>query len=351
MKKGIILLILLLAGIILFTITLRQVGLTAVADALSLLSLGEILIVLGVLFTSLVIIGTFKWFVILGKYKGKNAFWTLFIAKWVGFSISHVTPAALLGGEPARYLIVKNETKIESSYIVSSILLEKLSLMLVFVVIFFAGLFFILTYINLTWLTHILGILFIIAGAITAFRIFKRVKKISGEGGFLHFITKKLRLNKIGLIKDNIATMDEVEANMRDFFRNHKDRVLRLFLLSILEAAVMLFSYWLIMYFSGVNLSVPKLVAIRSMVDASYMTPVPAGLGILELVQTYVFQAIGLTSAKGVAFSLIFRGLNLFIASIGIAIFAWMQVKYWGRQLLEKVEQFIIKYTNGKNNH
>jgi len=248
-------------------------------------------------------------------------------------------------------LIVKNETKIENSYIVSSILLEKLSLMLVFVVVFFVGLFFILTYIDLMWLTHIFAFLIVIAGAFTTYKLFKKVKKLSEAGGFFHFIIKKLKLDKLSLIKNNITTMADVEANMRDFFRSHKDRVFKLFLLSILELVVMLFSYWLIMHFSGVNLSVPKLIAIRSMVDASYMTPVPAGLGILELVQAYVFKSIGLTLASGVAFSLIFRGLNLFIASIGIAIFTWMQVKYWGRQLLEKVEQFIIKYTNGKNNH
>lgn len=352
MKKGIVLLILLLLGIILFVFTLKQVGLTAIAKALAPLSLGEILLILIVTFVSLVVMGALKWSVVLGKTEEKNLFWTLFIGKWVGFSISHVTPAALLGGEPARFLIVKNDTKnIESSRIVSSIILEKLSLFLTFIISFFIGAFFILIYLHLAWLAQAIGFLIIFIVAIIAWKLFRKIKDISHDGGFFHFMVKKFRLHKFGLIKKNLAQMDEVENNMREFF-HYKDRVLKLFLLTILEVTIVFFSYWLIMYFSGINLSIPKLFAVRTMIDASYnLTPVPAGLGVLELIQAYGFKAIGLTFANGVAFSLIFRGMNLFIALTGIAIFAWMQLKYWGKQILDKIEQFIIKYTNGKNNH
>jgi len=350
MKKGIILLIFLILGIILFVFTLKQVGLIGIVESLVLLSFWELLLVVIAIFMSLVGIGTLKWLVILGVSWKK--FWPLFIGKWVGFSISHVTPAALLGGEPARFLITKNETDIDSNKIVSSIILEKVSTFLIFMTFFFIGLFLILIYIDLAWLSQLIGILIIVGAVILSWKLIRSIKKISNNGGFFDFIIKKLRLNKLKVIRNNMAKMDEVENEIKIFFKEHKDRVFKLFIFTLLEVTLVFFSYWLIMHFSGINLSISKLIAIRTTVDASYnLTPIPAGLGVLEILQAYVFKGIGLTLASGVAFSLIFRGSNLLIALIGISIFAWMQVKYWIRQLLNKTEQFIIKYTNGKNNH
>jgi len=351
MKKGIVLLIFLLLGIALFVFTLKQVGLDGILESLALLSWWEMLIVFILLFISLVVVGGWKWKVILGR-KDKGLFWTLFIGKWVGFSLSHVTPAALLGGEPARFLIVKNETNIESSEIVSSIILEKLSTFLIFMIMFFIGAFFILFYIDMAWLSQLIGIVIVVAVALLAWRIVRKIKHISHNEGFFKYIIHKLRLDRIKMIKDNVVRMDEVEEQVRVFLKKHKDRLFKLILITLFELVITFFAYWLIMYYSGVNMSIGKLIAIRTTIDASYnLTPIPAGLGVLEILQAHVFGAIGLTLANGVAFSLIFRGANLLISLIGIAIFAWMQLKYWGKQVLDKIEEFIIKYTNGKNNH
>jgi uncharacterized membrane protein YbhN (UPF0104 family) len=111
--------------------------------------------------------------------------------------------------------------------------------------------------------------------------------------------------------------------------------------LAATEVALVLAACWLIVFFMGQTLKVPKLFAIKSIVDLSYVVPFPAALGSLEISQAFVFQALGFSLATGVGFSLILRGLNIIIAFLGLLVLACFQFKLLGKRIVNFFSKFL----------
>jgi len=131
MRRSFVFLILLCLGIVLFIFTLRSIGPLKIIEVLKWFSGPQLILVFIVLFMAQVFVSAIKWKVIIGDKKGEEiSFLKILLARWAGFAISFLTPAALLGGEPVRFLILKRESKIPSNRIISSIIVDKLLLVL-----------------------------------------------------------------------------------------------------------------------------------------------------------------------------------------------------------------------------
>ncbi|MEA3452803.1 MAG: lysylphosphatidylglycerol synthase transmembrane domain-containing protein [Patescibacteria group bacterium] len=358
MRKGLIVFALLILGIVLFVLILRNVGLIQVTDALSLLSIGELMIVLVTFFLGLVVVGALKWQKIM-KAVGFNvsSFSRIFLAKWVGYSISYLTPAVFFGGGPVRFHIIKeesdhldSETPVSSAKIISSIILDKLILFLVSSVYFFAGVFFILAYLDLSWLTQIVLFSFLFLVITIFWFLLHRAKKISSEKGFFIVLIERFYLNKLSFVKKNQGKVCEIEQEIVDFFKSSKKKIWEILLLSALEIAFVFLSYWLVVFFIGKNLEIPKLFAIKSMIDASYIVPLPAALGAMEISQAFLFKLLGFGLATGLAFSLVLRGLSLIIIFLGLLILVWLQFKYLIKKIINFFSRFALEINKDEKN-
>ncbi|MCX6738097.1 MAG: lysylphosphatidylglycerol synthase transmembrane domain-containing protein [Candidatus Parcubacteria bacterium] len=329
MRRWIWFLIFFILGAILFYFTLREVGIAGVIAILSTLKGWQVPLLLLVLLSGPVIIGSYKWRMIIGNDKGKKVRLSkLMIARIIGYSISYVTPCSFMGGEPAKVLFLKQETNIPVSRIISSVILDELMFFSITTMVFFVGVFFLLIYLHLSWLAEIIGISILAAAIIALFLIIRKAKKVSSEKGLFKTLAEKLYLTKISIVKDNMGALDEVEEEMKLFFHRPKKQLAMIFLVVILELSAVLFTSWLTLYFLGTRLDITRLFVVRSMTDLSGFIPLPASLGTLEATQALAFSGITGNPATGVAFSLVFRGLNLVISAFGLAIFAWIQLRY-----------------------
>ena len=147
MHKALSVIILLALGVALFIFTLKTVGVAQVGKALSLLNFWESLLSLIVLFLAVTFFGAWKWKIIMDNSMKKEVvpkFSKVLLIKWIGYSVSYITPATLFGGEPVRFFLIKRNGNGPSSSISSSIILDKLTLILVSSIFFFLGSFFFL---------------------------------------------------------------------------------------------------------------------------------------------------------------------------------------------------------------
>jgi|AntAceMinimDraft_18_1070375.scaffolds.fasta_scaffold00981_15 uncharacterized protein (TIRG00374 family) len=342
MRKKLATFILFASGIVLFIFTLKTVGLPQIKNTLSLLNFWQLILCLVTIFLGIVGVGAFKWWIIIKNNTTKapklsKIFWI----KWIGCSISYLTPAPLFGGEPVRFYILKKDSEIPSSTIVSSIILDKLTLVLISSIYFFLGIFFLLFYLNLSWLREIIffGILFF---AILIFwYLLRTAGKISSEKGLFIILMERLSLDKLKFVKKHEQKILEIEKEIVDFFKLPKKIIFQIVFLAATEVALVLAACWLIVFFMGQTLKVPKLFAIKSIVDLSYVVPFPAALGSLEISQAFVFQALGFSLATGVGFSLILRGLNIIIAFLGLLVLACFQFKLLGKRIVNFFSKFL----------
>ncbi len=344
MRRKFIVFISLFLGTVLFILTLRNVGLVKIGESLSSLKILEIFFALITLFLGLIIVGALRWRIVMKMITPKTPpFSKFFLARWVGYSISYLTPSVLFGGEPIRFYLLKGGKDIPSTKIISSIIIDKLIVSSASLILFFAGIFFILFYLDLSWLTEqiLFGLLFL-SITICCFLLYK-VRSLFLRKRFFIVLMKNLYLNRIKFIKKNQDKMREVEEEIVSFFRLPKKRFLSLFSWTILEISLFMFACWLVIFFTNQSLEIPKLIAIKGMIDFSYMIPVPLALGVLEVTQAFVFQILGFSLAAGVAFSLAFRGLNLIIVFFGLLVLGWFQVCFLGKKIINFFSKFLFE--------
>jgi uncharacterized protein (TIRG00374 family) len=347
MRKGFITFILLATGIALFIFTLKTVGLSEIKKALFLLNFWELILCLIVLFLGIVAVGALKWWIIMkASMKKAPNFSKTLLVKWIGGSVSYLTPAALFGGEPVRFYILKKENDISSSLIVSSIILDKLILVLVSSVYFFLGIFFLLIYLDLSWLREIIFFSFLFLIILVFWYLLRTAGKISSEKGLFVILMERLRLNKLKFVRRHQENIFRIEKEIVAFFRMPKKIIVQVIFLAAIEVAFVLGACWLIIFFMGQTLEIFKLFAIKSIVDLSYVVPFPAALGTLEISQAFIFQILGFSLAVGVAFSLILRGLNFIIAFIGLLILGCFQIKFLGKRIINFFSKFYLYEKN-----
>lgn len=351
MRKGFIIFVLLVLGIALFIFTLKTVGFTQVREALFLLNFWQLILCLITLFAGTVVFGALKWWIIMKtKTEEMPNFSKTLLIKWIGCSVSYLTPAALFGGEPVRFYILKRESNISSNQIVSSIILDKLILALVSSIYFFLGIFFFLIYLNLSWLNEIILFSFLFFIILIFWQLLRAVGKISSEKGFFVILTERLCLNKLKFVKRHQGRIFQIEREVVDFFKLPKKIIFQIMFLAVGEVAMTLASCWLIIFFMGQTLEISKLFAIKSIVDLSYAIPFPAALGSLEISQAFIFQALGFGLATGVAFSLIFRGFNFIIAFFGLLILGCFQIRFLGRRIINLFSKIFININKNEKN-
>ena len=341
--------ILFLAGIALFLLALGKSEIFKVVESLRKFWCLNLLWIFLLVFMSNVV-GGFRWYVILKTKFQKISFWKTLWAKFVGFAFSYITPVVFMGGEPARYLVLKEEEKKrvgdDSEFIIVSIIVDKLIFLIASTTMFFVGLFFLIYYLRAGWLC----ILFSCLAACFAFFILpffliklkKNLKK--NNKNIVEWITEKLYLKKIKYFRQKDNSLKNIEEETAKFF-SQKRKFFKILSLSFLELAFTLFAFWVIVKtIENCFIEGGKVLAIGALLQLSYIFPAPAALGSLEVSQTYGFPVVGLLSSHGLAFTLILRGVNIIIVIFGMILFLWFELRLWKNRILE----FLYRLIYGK---
>jgi len=86
--------------------------------------------------------------------------------------------------------------------------------------------------------------------------------------------------------------------------------------------------YWLTLVFLGQSLGAYQIISLLAAARIAFLLPSPGGLGTLEASQVLMMQAFGLNPALGIGVSLLIRGRDLALASLGL----WLGAYFSRRQ-------------------
>jgi len=111
MKKSSLAIISLFLGALLLVLVFRQVNWVEIKTALFLFPKSALILVFMINFLAIFIVGSYRWQIILKSQKCSISFWKLMRAKMAGFTMSYVTPTALIAGEPVRAYMIKEESQ------------------------------------------------------------------------------------------------------------------------------------------------------------------------------------------------------------------------------------------------
>jgi uncharacterized membrane protein YbhN (UPF0104 family) len=104
-----------------------------------------------------------------------------------------------------------------------------------------------------------------------------------------------------------------IETQVSELFRQRPLLAGIVLGLSLVIWLLVLFEYWLMTSFLGARLSLVQTVVAMTVLRASFLTPLPGGVGLLEASQALAMQAFGYSAALGISISLLIRVRDLLL--------------------------------------
>jgi len=313
MKKALLFLISLFAGIGIFIWIGRFVGWEEIRGAFSVFSGWQGVAILGLTLLGAAA-GTKKWEEILRGEGIDISFGKLLKPYLAGFAMMFFAPIFFLAGEMVRAYFLKKKMSVPWPKSVSSVLIDRVSEWTInLIVIFFGGSFF-LYKIGLPpkHLAIIFGTAFFFFFSIIFCFYFKTIKRESIVGFFLKVFGLE------GINSGN--SILEIEKEIFDFFRIGNITVWSTFFFSLLKALTMYFRAWFLILFLGKNTPCLFALPVLGFTYLAAMIPIPAVLGSHEAIQAFAFKSLGLGAPTATAFTMIIRAADLLAALIGAAV-------------------------------
>lgn len=278
-----------------------------------------LLFILGIFIN--MIIRSYRWGIILKQYKKKISFKTLINFNAIGFFINFL-PGKV--GEFARGILIARKEKINQSYGLASVIIERLIDVLMIVVLFLVSLFFIRdnnTPFMMTlkkasyFILPIIVFIFLLFYFINSKKIFSYVEKS------IYFLAKilphRFREKAIGFTLNFIKGL-RLDLRFIDF--------LKLFLSSLLVWIVLIPFYWVLMKGFDINVSLFETIPFFSITVIAAAIPTPGMAGSLDAgAKLGLIALFKVTESTAVAYTLVFHFLILLFITVFGLISLWMQ--------------------------
>jgi glycosyltransferase 2 family protein len=259
-----------------------------------------------------------RWWLILKVLHGRLPYLRLSGYRLVGAAVSYITPGPQFGGEPLQVALLKRG-RVPMAAAVSSVFLDR--------VIELAANFSFLAVGILLLTMRGVGLAsgaFLSPGSIALSLPLAYLAVIAAGKTpltwLMNVIAGKIRL-ELGTRAVDIITKSE--SQMVDFCRRTPSVFWQAVGVTLFVWAGMLFEYHLALRFLGLPLSLPEVVMALTLARLSFLTPLPAGLGVLEAGQVFAMEMLGYPAAVGLALSAVIRTRDILIAFAGILVGVW----------------------------
>jgi len=336
MKKTVLFILSLVIGLALFTGVVAYIGLDEIISAFKSFPWWVIAVTTVLAFVQ-IFITIFRWKIILNAQGDKVPFVKLISPKFVGYSISFLTPGLYVGGEPVRAYVLKKETGIPFTRSMASIIVDKI-LDFTYPLPFLIGalVFAVFNY-DMPW--SVLGVfiltLFILIGLLGLFYF----QTLRGKG-FFSIIFRIFQLHRFKFMRKVVTKMVVFEQLIITFFKDKKQLFAQGLLLSLLGGTIIFLQFFIILYALGIDANFLEILVMMVFMILSFLIPIPASLGSLETGQVVVFTALKFTASIGIAFTLVLRVAEIFKVGLGLIYLSRL-----GLKLLKAVPM-----ENGNNN-
>ncbi len=346
-NKSLLFTITLIIGGFLFVAIINAVGIDKIVKTVAAFQLWHfgILIFLNMLAA---LISTIRWKIVLDATGCFASFKKVFAARMIGYSVNYLTPSGLVLGEPFKAMVLSGKTGLKLGTAMVSVVIEGsifLSTVLLFVIIGALG-FISYSSPSSKILAVIIGALFFLFSVFCVF-FTKMVKKTAmrDEKGFFSYLIDLFHLHKISFVDNLKNRIIRRENEIKKFFQLHKKIVFLSIFLSIAEITTMLASCWLALYFLDYAIGIKALLGLFSLMNISFMIPLPASLGGLELSQIFAFGFFNLGGqVAAMAFTLITRIVNLIFVAIGIGYLIQFEIDNISKIIIDSLIKFKQKF-------
>jgi uncharacterized protein (TIRG00374 family) len=301
--------------------SLRSAPIDKIWAALSNLSPARlaVLIFLNLLITLLF---SSRWWLILRCQGQRLPYLNLAAYRLAGFSISYFTPGTQFGGEPLQLYLLHRRHKVADATALASLTLDKLFelsgnfsflgigvLVLVSSSLAAPGDFRTIAWAAILLALPLFYLLALWLGKQPASAILARMP--------LAWTSRK-RLNQIS------GWVSAAEEQASALLRQKPLLGLAALLISGLTWLLSITEYWLMLNFLGAPVDLSQSISALTSARLAFMTPIPAGLGLLEASQVMALQRFGFSAAIGLSASLLIRGRDLALGLTGLWLGGWL---------------------------
>ena len=319
-------LIFLIFGLILFFVFLYKFGLSAISIIKYNINYYYLLAFVTTSFLSFVP-HTLRFKSILDSY-GKNiGLKTLMRHNISAFSLSYITPASRLGGEPIRVYMMNKEQNIDYKTGTSVVLLDK------FVEILGSLLYGIIGLVLLIYMAEVPIIFrwifgfFVFVGLLLIYIFYFRTKNNKQTISKLFYF---LRLNKLKKLTNIGEKIKEIEMLMGDFFRNKKKALFKSFIFYLISGIFFIVMFKFLLLSIGFNATIAQVVLAINIWGLMNFAPSPSSLGFLEAGQSGLFHVISGDGSNGLVVALLLRVAFILLTCLGfffISKFGYNRIK------------------------
>jgi hypothetical protein len=301
-------------------LALRNVPAGDIWSTLSVLTVGQLLALAGIN-TIILLLFTSRWWLILRALGYRLPFLSLILYRLAGFGISYFTPGPQFGGEPLQVHLTRERHGVPAPAALAAVSMDKTLELL-------ANFTFILVGIGVILRSRIALLDFSLPLILPAAMLFALpvayLTAIWIGWQPLTWLTRQLpaRLAAHPSSQKAIRVLALAEERMTSFCRHTPKALLQISLLSGLTWILVIFEYWLSLHFLGYNLEGYQIISLLTAARIAFMLPSPGGLGTLEASQVLMFEALGFNPALGISISLLVRGRDLLLGSLGLWVSA-----------------------------
>lgn len=292
-----------------------------------------------VLISVLIAVGlTVKWRVVLDAYGISLPFYTLFAYRLIGFAVQYVTPAAHVGGEPVRALLLdKQGIPLKVGF--ATAIVDRSIELLFNVVFFFIGALIIVNTaafpLRERLLAVVLSLILVSAASIL-------VANIIGKRRVLVPLCERLGMARFRKWRSWRHAVNEMELLIEHFYANRRRHFNAAVVVNILLWVLMYFEYKFALFILGYNADLLSIFVFLTGVGIAYSIPVPAALGVLELGQITAATLLGVSPAIALALALVVRSRDILWAITGIVLTLFLHLNVF--RLLERSQRAAKEY-------
>lgn len=333
----------LLAGALLFSLTIKEAGIDNVKNTILFFPASILIVVFLINFLAICGVGAWRWKIILESQNShKINFAKVLRAKLAGFAISYLTPSVLVGGEPVRAYMIKEESDYGWEKSFASVIIDQAIYFFTLLLFMIAGFLFLADHFSLPR-EIFYGFGFIVLMTIFIFHLFhsRTINKNPDGVGLFMFIIKTVKLNRFSYIKNRESSICKTEKIIAQFFKNKKKAFIRSFFLAILESVLYATMIWIIVLSLGQIVNLTEAISIFFFITIANFIPIPGSLGSFEASLTFIFNLLELGKSNGFTFSLIYRFINIALVIVGFFALIYFEIKMLSRGFSREAPQFI----------
>lgn len=248
---------------------------------------------------------SWRWQIIINSHlekKDRVPFWRVYLHRLGGFSMSYLTPAAQVGGEPVRIALLTSD-KVTIKKATSSVVLDIAFELSAYAVFIIAGVFLAIV----QGLGDAQSFLIIVIGLVSMMLVLILffLSIAYGKGFFVHLF-RWTRLNRVKKLDKWEKAIVQTEQMMTDFLSARKSILFVIAALSLSVISFRVVEVFFIAYFYGVNLTFAQAFLVSTLPGIALILPVPAGLGLFEGGFSAIFTLLSIP-LSAVSFALIIR--------------------------------------------